>query len=192
MRLLLATNNPGKVREVAAILEPLCSELLSPVGLGRRFEVVENGDSFEANARLKVLAAFREFGLPAVADDSGLEIDALGGAPGVRSARFMDGSSYADKCREILRRLNGRPDRRARFVCCAALVESDGEVEVFDGICPGTIALESRGAGGFGYDPIFIPSGYEQTFAELGAELKNRISHRARAFAQVRDYLSER
>jgi len=192
MRLLLATNNPGKVREVAAILALPGLELVSPADLGRRLDVVEDGATFEANARAKALAAFREFGLPSVADDSGLEIDALAGAPGVHSARFMDGSSYSDKCREILRRLSDRGDRGARFLCCAALVESDGEILTFDGICPGVIALEPRGASGFGYDPIFIPDGYDRTFAELGAGEKNRISHRARAFVQVRDYLAGR
>jgi XTP/dITP diphosphohydrolase len=192
MRLLLATNNPGKVREVAAILARPGLELVSPADLGKRLDVVEDGKTFEANARAKALASFREFGLPAVADDSGLEIDALGGAPGVRSARFMNGLGYADKCREILRRMCGRGDRGARFRCCAALVESEDSVRVFEGVCAGAIAQEPRGASGFGYDPIFTPDGGDQTFAELGPEEKNRISHRARAFAQVRDYLAGR
>ena len=194
MKLLLATNNPGKVREVAEILTLPGLELVSPADLGQRFEVLEDGETFEANARSKARAAFRQFALPTVADDSGLEIDALAGKPGVHSARFMDGATYAEKCREILRLMAGVADskRRARFRCCAVLVEAGGSEHVFEGVCPGTIALAARGSSGFGYDPVFVPDGFEQTFAELGAETKNRISHRARAFVRVRDFLAQR
>lgn len=191
---MLATNNRNKLREVASILDKSGLELVIPADLGQRFDVLEDGESFEANARLKSRAAFRQFGIPALADDSGLEIDALGGEPGVHSARFMDGAPYAEKCREILKRLASAvgEQRRARFRCCAALCEGDGVEQVFEGICPGTIAADVRGAGGFGYDPIFVPDGYPQTFAEMPPELKNRISHRARAFALVGQFLAKR
>ncbi len=193
MKLLLATNNPGKVREVAEILTLPGLELVSPPDMGQGFEASEDGETFEANARSKARAAFRQFAMATVADDSGLEIDALAGKPGVHSARFMSGADYAEKCREILRLMAGVPDpkRRARFRCCAVLVEADGSEHVFEGVCPGTIARAARGASGFGYDPVFVPDDFEQTFAELGAETKNRISHRARAFAQVRDFLTQ-
>jgi XTP/dITP diphosphohydrolase len=192
LKLLLATNNPGKVREVAEILALPGLELVSPADLGQRFEASEDGETFEANARTKARAAFRQFAMAVVADDSGLEIDALDGKPGVHSARFLDRAGYAEKCQEILRLMSGVPDpkRRARFRCCAVLVEADGSEHTFEGVCPGTIARAARGAGGFGYDPVFVPDGFEQTFAELGAETKNRISHRARAFSQVRDFLA--
>jgi XTP/dITP diphosphohydrolase len=194
LRLLLATNNPGKVREVSAILALPGIELVSLGDLGQRFEVAEDGETFEANARSKARAAFRQFRMAVVADDSGLEIDALAGRPGVRSARFMNGATYAEKCQEILRLMTDVPDprRRARFRCCAVLVEADGSEHVFRGECPGTVARAARGVSGFGYDPVFMPDGLEQTFAEIGAETKNRISHRATAFVQVRDFLAQR
>jgi XTP/dITP diphosphohydrolase len=194
LKLLLATNNPGKVREVAEILALPGLDLVSPADLGQRFEASEEGETFEANARSKAEAAFRQFAMATVADDSGLEIHALAGKPGVHSARFMDGATYAEKCQEILRRMADVPDpkRRARFRCCAVLVEANGSEHVFEGECPGTIVRAARGASGFGYDPVFVPDGLEQTFAEIGTETKNRISHRARAFAQVRDFLVQR
>lgn len=169
-------------------------EVVSPADLGRRFEASEDGETFEANARSKAVAAFRQFRMVSVADDSGLEIDALAGKPGVRSARFMDGTTYAEKCREILRLMADVPDdkRLARFRCCAVLVEADGSEHVFEGECSGTVTRTARGASGFGYDPIFVPDGFEQTFAEIGTEAKNRVSHRAKAFVQVRNYLAQK
>ena len=117
----------------------------------------------------------------------------LDGAPGVHSARFMDGSSYADKCREILRRMSRRagPETPGAISLLCATGRERRRGHVFEGVCPGVIAPEARGASGFGYDPIFVPDGFDRTFAELGAETKNRISHRARAFAQVRDFLTQ-
>jgi XTP/dITP diphosphohydrolase len=204
---LLATNNPGKVREITEILALTGIEILTPAALGGEFTVAETGSTFAENARLKAEAGYDKFGIMTVADDSGLEIDALGGLPGVQSARFMgEDSGYEIKCREVLRLLAATPSeaRTARFRCCAALKRSDlipsfvdegrrtkdeGRTLLFEDICEGRIAFEMKGTGGFGYDPIFVPDGYESSFAELPARIKNRISHRARAFAKVRDYL---
>jgi XTP/dITP diphosphohydrolase len=194
MRLLLATNNPGKAQEIRAILNLPGLELVTPRELGKEFNPLEGGATFEENARIKAQSAFAQFGIPALADDSGLEVDALDGLPGIHSARFLgESSDYQKKYREVLRRMTGAPEprRTARFRCCAALVESGESVRLFLGVCEGKIALEPRGTGGFGYDPVFVPDGYAVTFAELPSEIKNRISHRARAFAQVREYLRE-
>jgi XTP/dITP diphosphohydrolase len=156
------------------------------------FKFEEAGQTYEANARGKAEAACAQFGLPALADDSGLEIDALDGVPGVHSARFMEGAGYRERMQELIRRLDLVPERgrRARFRCCAAIAWPGRQTFALEGICPGEIAREIRGAGGFGYDPIFIPDSETLTFAELPAEVKDRISHRARAFQQVRDYFT--
>lgn len=194
MRLLLATNNQGKVAEIRAIFRQSGTELVTPRELGCDFSVREDGVTFEDNARVKAIAAYQQFGLPALADDSGLEIDALGGRPGVASARFMgEKTSFADKCAEILRRMREVPAERrtARFHCVAVIagIRNPSETRSFHGVCEGRIALEAFGAGGFGYDPIFVPAGWDKTFAELPAEVKNRISHRGMAFGKVMAYL---
>lgn len=192
MRILIASNNPGKVREIREILMFPGLEVLRPADLGQDFSVEETGATFEENAGAKARAAQARFGILALADDSGLEIDALDGRPGVKSARFLGVEvSYADKGREVLRLMKDVPEgkRTARFRCSAALADADGSVKVFSESCSGSIAFEMRGTGGFGYDPIFVPEGYTQTFAELPAEVKNRISHRAQAIRRVREYL---
>jgi len=185
VKLLVATNNPGKVREYEDLLVGLPLEVTFPAQEGIALEVEESGATFEENARLKALAYARASGLLTLADDSGLEVDALGGAPGVRSARYAGaGASDADRYQKLLDALVGVPEaqRTARFRCVVALAWPDGTVRTAEGRCEGQIGLAPRGEHGFGYDPVFIVDGFGgQTMAELPPEVKNRISHRARA-----------
>ena len=191
--LLLATRNSGKVREIAHILEDAGWSLCSL----REFEHVEtpeeNGETYADNAIAKARFYAAATGLCALADDSGLEVEALGGAPGVFSARYAgENASDADRRELLLAELlkTNDNDRRARFVCVVAIASADGAVlNVSEGTCEGTITFAPRGAGGFGYDPLFIPDGYNQTFAELPAEVKNQISHRARALIKTHQFL---
>jgi len=185
-KLLIATNNPGKVREYEELLGDLSGvEITFPAREGLSLEVVESGQTFEENARLKAGAFCAVSGLPTLADDSGLEVDALDGAPGVRSARYAGpGASDTDRYRTLLAVLAGvPPDRRsARFRCVVALALPDGQVHTAEGACEGEIGFAPRGEFGFGYDPVFIVAGQEgRTMAELEPEVKNCISHRARA-----------
>lgn len=201
MRIVLASQNRGKLRELAALLDDPTLELstLDEVGLGD-LEVDETGDTFEANARLKAEAVARRAGLPALADDSGLEVDALGGRPGVYSKRFGGpGATDADNNARLLRELAGvsLAARTARFRCVMALaVPGQGEsgeartVLVAAGACEGHIAEECRGEGGFGYDPLFIPVGWGQrTLGEAAPAEKNELSHRAQAIRALRPEL---
>ena len=194
--ILLASNNQGKQRELLALLGDLGIEILTPSALGLALEVDETGTTYAENATLKAEAFGARSGLLTVADDSGLEVDALDGAPGVRSARFAgDEASDADNVALLLDRLVGlgavtAAERRARFRCCIVVQSppaADGSVIelVADGTVEGRIAEAPRGNGGFGYDPVFVPDGYDHTFAELGDEVKNEISHRARATAKL-------
>jgi XTP/dITP diphosphohydrolase len=185
-KLLIATNNPGKVREYEEMLQDLPGiEITFPAQEGLGLEVEESGGTFEENARLKAMAYTRASGLPTLADDSGLQVDALDGAPGVRSARYAGpGASDADRYRKLLAELAGVPAgrRSARFRCVVALALPRGTVHTAEGTCEGQIGLAPRGEFGFGYDPIFIVDGQGgRTMAELEPEVKNRISHRARA-----------
>jgi XTP/dITP diphosphohydrolase len=189
-RLLLGTRNPGKVKEITTILEGTGWTFSSlqefpDVGPAR-----EDGVTYAENAIAKARFYAAATGLLALADDSGLEVAALGGAPGVFSARYAgDNASDADRRQLLLSELAkaDNRDRRARFVAAVAIAAADGAVlNVSEGICEGTIIFEQRGTGGFGYDPLFVPDGYDQTFAELSEEVKNRISHRARALMQTR------
>jgi len=185
-KLLIATNNPGKVREYEELLQDLHGvELTFPAQEGLNLEVEESGETFEENARLKAVAHARASGLPTLADDSGLEVDALDGAPGVRSARYAGpGASDVDRYRRLLAALAGVPAgrRSARFRCVVALALPEGSVHTAEGTCEGEIGHDPRGEFGFGYDPVFIVAGQERrTMAELEPEVKNRISHRARA-----------
>ena len=194
--LLVATNNAGKVRELARALEDLPLRLR----LLRDFEEVsepeETGETFADNAALKALYYSAHARVLTLSDDSGLVVDALGGAPGVRSARYMGpDATYSERMTRLLEELDatGDRERRARFVCVIAVAEpSTGELITFEGRCEGRIAREPRGAGGFGYDPIFIPDGHAQTFGELPDEIKQTISHRALAVRQASDHLRER
>ncbi len=188
--LLIATRNQGKVREFARFLADLPVRLRSLAEFPDISEVAETGSTFSENARLKAYSYAAQTGLWTLADDSGLEVEALGGAPGLLSARYAgEGASDAARVARLLEELSGKPDeeRRARFICVLALtLPPREETWVFIGRCEGRIASEPRGAHGFGYDPVFIPEGYTQTFGELPVEVKQRISHRARAVAEAR------
>ena len=183
-KLLLATGNQGKARELARLLRSAPWELVSLRDAGVDFEVDEVGETLEENAALKAQTYARHSGLWALADDSGLEVEALGGAPGVRSRRFAgEGASDADLVREILRRLDGTPwERRgARFRSVIAVASPHGETHLCQGVCDGVIGFQPQGGGGFGYDPIFFLPDLGCTMAELSLEEKNRVSHRAAA-----------
>jgi XTP/dITP diphosphohydrolase len=183
--LVIATHNRGKLREIAALLAPYLSDVRSAGELGLA-EPEETGDSFIANAELKARAAAAAGGHIALADDSGLVVPALGGAPGIHSARwggperdFMVGMSRVE------RELAGRSDRRAWFACALSLAWPDGHCETVEGRVDGSLVWPPRGDHGFGYDPIFVPAGHEQTFGELDPAVKHGLSHRADAFRQL-------
>ena len=186
-RLVLATHNAGKAREFAALLAPHGLEVVSAASLGLP-EPEETGETFRANAALKALAAARASGLPALADDSGLEVAALGGAPGVRTADWAmlpgGGRDYGAAMARIARE-DASAERRCAFVAALALAWPDGHVEHAEGRCEGHWVAPPRGTQGFGYDPMFIPEGEALTFGEMAPEEKARFSHRARAFAAL-------
>lgn len=192
-RLVVATTNPAKLREVRTILAHAPIELVSLEAWPDLVEPEEAGSSFEDNARGKALHYAQATGLPAVAEDSGLEIDALDGAPGVRSARFP-GETYEEKFRLIYRLLDERGGRGspARFVCALALAEHGRVTFEARGVVEGVVAPEPRGTGGFGYDPIFFVPSLGCTLAELSEEAKSAVSHRGRAFGALRVYLLKR
>jgi len=191
-RLLLATNNPGKAAEYRALLEGCGWELVTPLDLGLHLEVEEAGGDYAENARIKAEAFAKASGLVALADDSGIEVEALGGAPGPLSARF-GGEDASDEQRValLLERLKGVPPERrsARFRCFIAVARPEGEVSLFEGQCEGRVAEEPRGESGFGYDPVFLLPERGLTLAELPPEEKNAVSHRGRAARQARALL---
>lgn len=182
-RLLLATHNPGKRREMEVLLQGVGLSLVDLVSLRIDRVVEETGGDYAANARLKALAYAQETGLPTLADDTGLEVDALQGAPGLRSARLAGaGRTDADRRRLLLELLSPHPRPwTARFRCVVALAFPEGQVDSAEGTCPGEVIPQERGEHGFGYDPIFLVEGMGRTMAELRIEEKNRLSHRARA-----------
>jgi XTP/dITP diphosphohydrolase len=182
-KVVLATRNRGKLGEFRRLLAPRGCEVIDLDGAGIRRDHEETGDTFEANARLKALAYSHDTPLPVLADDSGLEVAALGGRPGVHSARYAGaGADDEQRIRRLLEELRGAPaPRAARFVCALALAQSGRLLLEVRGECPGEIAFEPRGRRGFGYDPIFVFPELGRTFAELSAEEKDRVSHRARA-----------
>jgi len=187
-KLLLATNNQGKVREYRSLLQDLPYELVTPVEQGISTVVDEVGESLEENAGLKATALAAESRLITLADDSGLEVDALGGEPGHLSARYAgEGASDKDRVNYLLSRLNGVPweKRSACFKCVIAVATPDGEVECCYGECHGFITFEPRGELGFGYDPIFYLPELNKNMAELPLEIKNRVSHRGQAARQT-------
>ena len=185
MKLVLATRNLGKVRELSDMLSQQCGiEVLSMRDFPEAPDVVEDGETYQDNAKKKAVDIAKYVGVLALADDSGLEVDALGGAPGVHSARYAGSdASDADRIAKLLAATRNVPDdeRTARFKCAVAVAEPNGRADVVMGVCDGKIIREPRGNMGFGYDPVFVPHGYDQTFAELGKQIKNRISHRAKA-----------
>ena len=190
MKLLLATRNPGKLTELRARVRGL--DVLSLDDVAPMPEVEETEETLEGNARLKAVAGARGTGLWTVADDSGLFVDALGGAPGVRSARYSPGSD-ADRVRALLQLMDDVPDdeRGASFRCVLALASPDGELCPVEGVCRGRILRAPRGNGGFGYDPVFLVPELERTMAELSLEEKGRVSHRARALDALEPLLRE-
>ncbi len=192
--LVLASRNEHKIRELRETLASLNITLHSALDYERLVEVVEDRHTLEGNAIKKARYVYEEIGLPALADDTGLEVDALDGRPGVYSARYAgEEASYQDNLEKLLSELAGvkMKDRGAQFRTVAALV-SDGGTHTFEGKCRGVILKQPRGEGGFGYDPVFRPDGYEQTFAELDAEVKNAISHRGRAVEKLYAWLKRR
>jgi len=192
--LVLATRNRHKVIELVALLRDLGITIRSLDEFPDAPDVVEDGATCEANAIKKARAIAEFTGLPAVADDTGLEVDALGGRPGVYAARYAgENATYDDNCRKLLRELTGVPRERrtARFVTVAALALPSGDIQVAQGTLDGTIAEEASGTVGFGYDPVFFVPALGKTLAQLSADQKNKISHRAKAFTQAKDLLQE-
>ena len=197
MEILVATGNKGKLAEYQELLadSPITFLSLHDVGLGD-MDVAETADTYEGNAILKARAYAEASGKPTLADDSGLSVDALDGAPGVYSARYAgEGASDADRRAKLLANLTDVPpaDRTARFECVIAFVDAEGEILTTRGVCEGRIAQEvSDGKHGFGYDPLFIPDGYEVTFGDMDGATKHQLSHRGRAVQALREILKAR
>ncbi|MBQ3239213.1 MAG: non-canonical purine NTP diphosphatase [Bacteroidaceae bacterium] len=185
-KIVFATNNTHKLEEVASILGE-SYEVMSLREIGCHDDIPETADTFAGNAIQKARYIKEHYGYDCFADDSGLEVDALGGAPGVFSARYSGGGSEANM-EKLLHNLTEKNERGAQFRTVIALLVGE-ETHLFEGIVRGTIIHERRGEGGFGYDPIFVPEGYDLTFAQLGSEVKNRISHRAKAVEKLAEYL---
>ena len=195
MKLLLATRNRHKVTEMQRMLDGNGWQVVMLSDFEDMPDVEEDGITFEENARKKARSAARRAKLWTLAEDAGLEVDALKGEPGVHSARYCgEGASDADRMREVLARIIAVPDecRTARFRCVMCLVDPAGNETCFEGRCDGRIAHHARGSAGFGYDPIFMPDGHGRTFGELGQSVKSRISHRAKAMQQVVAFLQSR
>ena len=195
-KFVLATHNPGKLREMGDILRGLGVEVVSPADVGCHVEVEETGTTFAENAMLKAKAVCAASGLPAIADDSGLCVDALGGAPGVYSARYGgEGLDDAGRYRLLLSNLRGQPTRAAHFACAIACAFPNGDTLTAEGRCDDAIAYAPMGEGGFGYDPVFLVPEKSKTFGQLTAEEKSSISHRGRALqafaAKLETYLGK-
>lgn len=187
--IIFATNNAHKLEEIQTILKDKC-KLLSLSDIGFSGEIPETADSLQENARMKASYIYDLFHKDCFADDTGLEIEALDGRPGVYSARYAGPACIAeDNMRKVLQEIEGNSNRKARFVSVISLI-LEGRVYQFEGIAEGEIITDRRGGAGFGYDPIFIPKGYDQTFAEMPLSLKNTISHRAKAVKKLTDFLA--
>ncbi len=203
MKIIFATANAGKLREAAEVLGP-GFEIVSPASLGITEDIPETGSTLQENSLQKARYLFERTGLPCFADDTGLEVDALGGAPGIYSARYAgpghDHQKNMDKLLAELEKLeipdqvrNDERFRRARFRTVVTLILADGEPRFFEGVCEGSIAREKRGTGGFGYDPVFLPDAYPgRTLAEVSEEEKNAVSHRGRAIRAMAAWLKSR
>ena len=188
-QLVFATNNVHKLDEIRAILNGKV-EVLSLSDIDCHADIPETADTLEGNARLKAEFIYRKYGLDCFADDTGLEVEALNGEPGVFSARYAgEGHDSQANMRKLLSEMSGKENRNAQFRTAICLIEG-GKESIFEGIVKGRIIDEKRGADGFGYDPVFVPEGYSETFAEMGEEEKNRISHRARAVQKLCAYLA--
>lgn len=189
-KLVVATNNIHKLEEIASIIGNEI-ELLSLKDIHCHDDIPETADTLEGNARQKAMYIYKSYGMNCFADDTGLEVDALNGAPGVFSARYAgDGHDSEANMQKLLQDLNGQENRKAQFRTAICLI-MNGEEFLFEGIVKGEIIREKRGNTGFGYDPIFVPEGYNLTFSELGNDIKNTISHRARAIEKLHTFLKE-
>ena len=190
-KLVFATNNVHKLEEIKAILKDEI-EILSLADINCHADIPETADTLEGNARLKSEYVYAHYGLDCFADDTGLEVEALNGAPGVFSARYAgEGHDAQANMKRLLKEMEEKNNRKAQFRTVISLIEK-GEEKQFEGVVKGTITREKRGENGFGYDPVFQPDGCKQTFAEMGNEMKNKISHRARAVEALCQYLSQK
>lgn len=188
-KLVFATNNAHKLEEVAIILKDQI-ELLSLNNINCHTDIPETADTLEGNALLKSSFVYKNYGLDCFGDDTGLEVEALDGAPGVYSARYASGEGHDAQANmlKLLHEMEGKENRKAQFRTVISLI-LEGKEYLFEGVVKGEIIKEKRGNAGFGYDPIFVPEGYDQTFAELGIEIKNKISHRALALQKLCEFL---
>ncbi|HSG31464.1 MAG TPA: XTP/dITP diphosphatase [Thermodesulfobacteriota bacterium] len=190
-QLVIATTNKGKIKEFRSLLGKNVKNILSINDYDNIPKIEETGSSFSENALIKARAVANITGKLTISDDSGLEVDALSGEPGIYSARYAgDGASDSDNIEKLLEELFRVDDRAARFVCCIALVDDKGNEHTFTGTCEGEILTSARGDGGFGYDPVFYYPDADKTFAELSLEEKNKYSHRAKAINKLNEYLS--
>ena len=188
-KLVFATNNAHKLEEIRAILGDKV-EILSLNDINSHADIPETADTLQGNAALKAQYIYENYGLDCFADDTGLEVEALNGAPGIYSARYADGEGHDSEAnmKKLLSEMQDKENRKARFRTVICLIE-DGKEHFFEGIVNGSIIRERKGGAGFGYDPIFMPDGYSETFAEMGNDEKNKISHRARAVQKLCEYL---
>lgn len=203
MKIVFATNNQHKLQEIRDILGSEF-EIVSLKDIGCDVDIPETGNTLEENAMQKAQYVYDHYNLSCFADDTGLEVEALNGEPGVHSARYAEGTDHDSEANmaKLLRNLEGKDNRKARFRTVIALIQKQDvcpcgctsikKVNRFEGIVDGSIATEKHGTAGFGYDPIFIPEGYDKSFAELGESIKNGISHRARAVAKLAEYLKQK
>lgn len=203
MKIVFATNNQHKLQEIRDILGSEF-EIVSLKDIGCDVDIPETGNTLEENAMQKAQYVYDHYNLSCFADDTGLEVEALNGEPGVHSARYAEGTDHDSEANmaKLLRNLEGKDNRKARFRTVIALIQKQDvcpcgctsikKVNRFEGIVDGSIATEKHGTAGFGYDPIFVPEGYDKSFAELGEEIKNGISHRARAVAKLAEYLKKK
>lgn len=197
MKIVFATNNAHKLSEVQQILGDKI-QILSLNDIGCHVDIPETGSSLQENAHLKASYVFEKYGYDCFADDTGLEVEALHGAPGVHSARYAEGTDHDSEAnmRKLLKELDGVQNRKARFRTVIALIQHEGDSKIcsreyeFEGIVNGRIDTQKHGTEGFGYDPLFIPDGYDESFAQLGEDVKNQISHRARAVKELCEFLT--
>jgi XTP/dITP diphosphohydrolase len=185
--LIIATKNKGKVREIRHVLKPLKLSIKSLIDLPGFHDIKETGMTFRENAVKKAQTIAKCLNIKVLADDSGLEVYALGGRPGVKSARYAGSNPTTEKlCKKLLKAMSGKKDRRARFVCDIAIAIPGKKPMVVEGICRGNIAERMAGSGGFGYDPVFVPEWHDKTFAQMPLYIKNRISHRGKALKKAK------
>ena len=188
MKVLAATGNKGKIREFSEILTPLGFEVVSPKDIGVDIDPEENGLTFAENSLIKATAFMKEAKMPVIADDSGLAVDFLDGAPGIYSARYAEGTD-SDRCDKLLRNMADAKDRKARFISAVTMVFPDGKIVQAEGVCEGEIAFNPVGENGFGYDPVFYIAEFNKTIAQMTSDEKNSISHRGKALRLLSEKL---